>query len=46
MLLFNPFLKESEMTDQRYPLVELSVVKANGVPFTRSPISEYTSLMS
>jgi hypothetical protein len=45
MLLFNLFLEESEIANQRYPLVELSVVKANGVLFTRGPISEYTSLV-
>jgi hypothetical protein len=46
MLLFNPFLEGSEIASQRYPLVESSVVKANGVLFTRGPISEYVSLMN
>lgn len=32
MLLFNPFLEESEIANQRYPL-ELSVAKANGALF-------------
>ena len=45
MLLFTLFLEESEIANQRYPLVELSVVKANGILFTRGPILEYTSLV-
>jgi hypothetical protein len=45
MLLFNPFLEGSEIASQRYPLVESSLVKANGILFTHGPISEYASLM-
>jgi hypothetical protein len=46
MFLFSLFLEGSEIASQRYPLMESSVVKANGVLFTRGPISEYTFLMS
>lgn len=45
MLLFNPFLKGSEIASQRYPLVESALVKANGILFTHCSISEYTSQM-
>jgi hypothetical protein len=45
MLLFNPFLTVSETASQRYPLVESSLVKANGVLLTHSSRSEYCSLM-
>jgi hypothetical protein len=44
-LLFNPFLEGSEIASQRYPLVESSLVKANGTLFTHDSISEYISLM-
>jgi hypothetical protein len=46
MLLFSPFLERSEIASQRYPLVESSAVKANGVLYTRGPLSEYICLMS
>lgn len=45
MLLFNPFLERSETASQRYPLVS-SVVKVDGILFTRGPISEYICLTS
>jgi hypothetical protein len=45
MLLFNPFSEGSEITSQRYPLIETTLVKANGILFTHGPISEYASLM-
>lgn len=43
MLLFNPFLEDSEIAIQRYPLVESAPVKANGVLFTHGSIFDYTS---
>jgi hypothetical protein len=46
MLLFNPFLEGSEITSQRYPLVESTLVKANGLLFTHGSILEYISLMA
>ena len=45
MLLFNPFLEGSEIASQRYPLVESTLVKANGVLFVHGSVPEYTSLM-
>jgi hypothetical protein len=45
MLLFNPFLEGSEIASQRYPSVESTLVKANGLLFTHGLVSEYTSLM-
>src|SRR5436305_14840259 len=48
VLLFNPFLESSEITSQRYdryPLIEATLVKANGILFTHDSIPEYTSLM-
>ena len=44
-LLFNPFLEGSEIASQRYPLVESSLVKANGILFTHDSILEYISLI-
>jgi hypothetical protein len=46
MLLFNPFLEGSEIASQRYPLVESTLVKANGLLFTHGSIPEYMSLMA
>jgi hypothetical protein len=45
MLLFNPFLEDSEIATQRCPLVESALVKANGVLFTHGSIFDYVSLM-
>src|SRR5205085_7737697 len=45
MLLFNSFLESSEVASQRYPLVEATLVKANGILFTHGSILDYTSLM-
>jgi hypothetical protein len=45
MLLFTPFLEDSEIASQRYPPVEAALVKANGILFTHGRISEYASLM-
>ena len=41
MLLFNPLLEESEIVSQRYPLVESTFVKANGLLFTRGSIRAF-----
>ena len=45
MLLFNPFLEGSEIASQRYPLVESSFVKANGILFTHGSIEDYVVSM-
>jgi hypothetical protein len=45
MFLFNSFLEDSEIATQRYPLMESTLVKANGVLFMHSSIFDYTSLM-
>jgi hypothetical protein len=45
MLLFSPFLEDSEIASQRYPLVESALVKAHGILFTHGTISDYVSLM-
>jgi hypothetical protein len=45
ILLFNPFLMDSEIASRRYPLIDTTLVKANGILFTRGPISKYTPLM-
>ena len=45
MLLFNPFLESSEIASERYPLVEATLVKANGILLTHGSILEYVSLM-
>jgi hypothetical protein len=45
MLLFNPFLEDSEIASLRYPLVESALVKAHGILFTHGTISDYVSLM-
>jgi hypothetical protein len=44
-LLFNPFLEDSEIASQRYPLVESALVKAHGTLFKYGTISDYISLM-
>lgn len=38
MLLFNPFLEDSEITSQRYPLLELALVRLRSALFTRGAI--------
>lgn len=45
MLLFTPFLEDSETANQRYPLVESAFVQAHGALFTYGSILEYTSLI-
>jgi Est1 DNA/RNA binding domain len=46
MFLFKRFLEGSETDSQRYPAVESTFVKANGVLFTHGSIADYDSLMS
>jgi hypothetical protein len=45
MTLFELFPEESELTNQRYPLVESTLVKAHGVLFKRGLIPEYKPLI-
>lgn len=44
MLLWNPFLEGADIASQRYPTVEATFVKCNGIHFTRGLISEYQTL--
>ncbi|KAK5241547.1 hypothetical protein LTS06_012037, partial [Exophiala xenobiotica] len=41
MLLFTPFLKKFEVTSQKYPKMETSLVTAAGLLFTRGSIHDY-----
>lgn len=45
MLLWNPFLDETDIASQRYPVVEATFVKSNGIHFTRGSVAEYRSLI-
>ncbi len=45
MLLFNPFLEESEIATQRYSLVESTLFKAHGILFIHGSFLEYSLLM-
>jgi hypothetical protein len=38
MLLFNPFLEDSEIASQRYPLLEPTLVRSRGALFTRGTV--------
>ena len=42
LFLFDRFSKSSKITSQRYPLIEIALVKTNGILFTYGSISEYT----
>lgn len=44
MLLWNPFLDGTDLASQRYPTVEATFVKSNGIQFTRGFIAEYRTL--
>ncbi|KAK5193064.1 hypothetical protein LTR47_009493 [Exophiala xenobiotica] len=41
MLLFTPFLEKFEVTSQKYPKMETSLVTAAGILFTRGSIHDY-----
>ncbi|KAK5188948.1 hypothetical protein LTR92_011063 [Exophiala xenobiotica] len=41
MLLFSPFLDKFEVTSQKYPKMETSLVTAAGILFTRGSIHDY-----
>ncbi|KIX09915.1 uncharacterized protein Z518_00996 [Rhinocladiella mackenziei CBS 650.93] len=41
MLLFTPFLDKSDLTNQKYPLLESSLVTAAGILFTCGSVREY-----
>ena len=45
MLLYNPFLEQSETATPRYDLVESALVKSCGILFTRGNILEFIRLM-
>ncbi|KAL9112830.1 MAG: hypothetical protein Q9227_002907 [Pyrenula ochraceoflavens] len=44
MLLFNPFLEGADTASQKYPVLEATFVKSNGLLFTRGLIRDYVSL--
>ncbi|KAK5425562.1 hypothetical protein LTR34_010986 [Exophiala xenobiotica] len=46
MLLFTPFLEKYEVTSQKYPKMETSLVTAAGILFTRGSIHDYCGHMT